>query len=84
MNLKVWKYWKLLVEKNIQATQEQILEKALMESKMDDEDIVITLCSMIDTYDMPTDVKFNSVIESALYGFESNGKSYKKSTIINR
>lgn len=45
-------------------------------------DTVIQLCNKIDTYKMPDDVKFNSIIETALYGFESNYIDYKKSDII--
>lgn len=45
-------------------------------------DTVIELCNRIDTYDMPTAVKFNTVIETAFYGFESNFITYNKSDII--
>ena len=45
-------------------------------------DTVIELCNRIDTYSMPNAVKFNTVIETALYGFESNSISYKKSDIL--
>lgn len=48
----------------------------------DTSDTVITLCSMIDTYDMPDYIKFNTVIETALYGFETNNIDYKKSDIL--
>ena len=45
-------------------------------------DTVVELCNRIDTYSMPTYVKFNTVIESAWYGFESNFIDYKKSDIL--
>lgn len=45
-------------------------------------DTVIELCKIIDTYDMPIDVKFNTVIESTLYGFESNYIKYNPSDIL--
>lgn len=45
-------------------------------------DTVVSLCRMIDTYSMPDYIKFNTVIESALYGFESNNIEYKKSDIL--
>ena len=45
-------------------------------------DIVIELCNKIDTYDMPTAIKFNTVIESAWYGFEHYHIPYKKSDIL--
>ena len=45
-------------------------------------DIVIELCNKIDTYDMPTTIKFNTVIESAWYGFEHYHIPYKKSDIL--
>lgn len=45
-------------------------------------DTVIELCNRIDTYDMPVAVKFNTVIETAFYGFESNFIAYEKSDIL--
>ena len=45
-------------------------------------DTVVELCNFIDTYDMPTYVKFNTVIETAWYGFERNGVQYKKRDIL--
>lgn len=45
-------------------------------------DTVVELCKLMDTYNMPAHVKFNSIIETAYYGFESNGISYKKSDIL--
>ena len=45
-------------------------------------DIVVELCNKIDTYDMPTAIKFNTVIESAWYGFEHYHIPYKKSDIL--
>ena len=58
------------------------IEKLFTESKLDNEDIVISLCNMVDTYNMPTATKFNSVIETALYGFESNRMQYTKKEIL--
>ena len=45
-------------------------------------DTIVELCNRIDTYDMPISVKFNTVIETALYGFESNSIAYKKCDIL--
>ena len=45
-------------------------------------DTVVELCNRIDTYQMPTAVKFNTVIETACYGFESNNIDYKKSELL--
>lgn len=45
-------------------------------------DTVVELCNRIDTYSMPTAVKFNTVIETAFYGFESNNIDYKKSELL--
>lgn len=45
-------------------------------------DTVVELCSRIDTYNMPTQVKFNTVIETAWYGFESNCIPYTKKEIL--
>ncbi len=45
-------------------------------------DTVVELCNFIDTYDMPTYVKFNTVIETAWYGFERNGVQYTKANIL--
>lgn len=59
------------------------LDKLFIESnKFDTVDIVLNLCEMIDTYDMPTSIKFNTVIETAYYGFESNSILYNKSDIL--
>lgn len=58
------------------------IDKLFIDSKLDNDDIVISVCEMVDTYDMPTDIKFNTVIESALYGFESNSKPYSKKDIL--
>lgn len=46
------------------------------------EDTVVELCNMIDTYNMPSAIKFNTVIETAWYGFESNSIPYSKSDIL--
>ena len=45
-------------------------------------DTVIELCNRIDTYNMPNAVKFNTIIETAWYGFESNAIEYNKSEIL--
>lgn len=45
-------------------------------------DTVIELCNRIDTYSMPNYIKFNTIIETAWYGFESNAINYNKSDII--
>lgn len=46
------------------------------------QDTIIELCKFVDTYSMPTAVKFNTVIETAWYGFESNRIEYSKSDIL--
>ena len=59
------------------------LDKLFLENnKFDTADIVLNLCEMIDTYDMPTSIKFNTVIETAYYGFETNSIQYTKSDIL--
>ena len=45
-------------------------------------DTIVELCKRIDTYDIPDSVKFNTVIETALYGFGSNNLDFKKSEIL--
>lgn len=45
-------------------------------------DTIVELCTRIDTYNMPTAVKFNTVLETAWYGFESNGIEYTRSQIL--
>lgn len=45
-------------------------------------DTVLELCKLVDTYDMPVNVKFNTVIETALYGLESRHKEYSRSEIL--
>ena len=45
-------------------------------------DTVVLLCNNIDTYSIPNDIKFNTVIETAYYGFENNNVEYKKSDIL--
>ena len=45
-------------------------------------DTVLELCHRIDTYQMPDHVKFNTIIETAWYGFESNSIEYSKSDIL--
>lgn len=46
------------------------------------QDTVLELCRLIDTYNMPDYVKFNTIIETSWYGFESNNISYNKSDIL--
>ena len=60
------------------------LDKLFVEDArfVDPADIVVELCNKIDTYDMPTLIKFNSVIETAWYGFEHYHIPYKKSDIL--
>ena len=45
-------------------------------------DTVVSLCNKIDTYDIPTDIRFNTVIETALYGFTCNHVDFKPSDIL--
>lgn len=45
-------------------------------------DTVVELCTRIDTYSMPTAVKFNTVIETALYGLEINNIEYTRNEIL--
>lgn len=60
------------------------LDKLFIENTRsnDTADVTINLCEMIDTYNMPTAIKFNTVIETAWYGFESNNVAYSKSDIL--
>lgn len=46
------------------------------------EDTIVELCHKIDTYNMPSDIKFNTVIETAMYGFEHNDIPYTKAEIL--
>ena len=46
------------------------------------QDTVVELCQKIDTYNLPEDIKFNTVIETAFYGFEHNSIEYRKSDIL--
>ena len=45
-------------------------------------DTVLQLCNLIDTYSMPNDIKFNTIIETAWYGLESNNIEYNKSEVL--
>lgn len=45
-------------------------------------DTVFELCQYIETYDMPSVVKFNTVIETAWYGFEQNGIQYSSKELL--
>lgn len=45
-------------------------------------DTIVELCARIDTYNMPTAVKFNTVIETALYGLETNNIEYDRKDIL--
>lgn len=45
-------------------------------------DTIVELCTRIDTYSMPTAVKFNTVIETALYGLEINSIEYNRKEIL--
>lgn len=60
------------------------LDKIFVESSRTSSpgDITIDLCNKIDTYEIPTAIKFNSVIETAWYGFEYYAIPYKKSEIL--
>lgn len=46
------------------------------------EDTVVELCNRIDTYDLPDFVKFNTIIETAWYGFESRNINYDKNSVL--
>lgn len=46
------------------------------------EDTVNELCKFIETYDMPNIVKYNTVIETAWYGFENNDIEYNQKKMI--
>lgn len=60
------------------------LEKIIIENtRMNDyQDTVHELAKLIDTYNMPNIVKFNTLIETAWYGFEQNGIKYDKSKLL--
>ena len=45
-------------------------------------DTVLELCKLIDTYTMSTAIKFNTVIESAWYGFESLRINYNAKEVL--
>lgn len=45
-------------------------------------DTVVELCKLIDTYTMSTAIKFNTVIETAWYGFESLRINYNKKEVL--
>ena len=45
-------------------------------------DTVIELCKLVDTYTMSTGIKFNTVIETAWYGFESLRINYNKKEVL--
>lgn len=60
------------------------LEKIIIENtRMNDyQDTIHELAKLIDTYDMPNIVKFNTLIETAWYGFENNGIEYDKKKML--
>lgn len=43
---------------------------------------ISNLCSMIDTYNVPTHVKYNIALENILYSMRVNGKNVSDSTIL--
>lgn len=45
-------------------------------------DTVVELCKFIDTYDMPNYVKFNTVIETSLYGFDFNNIDFDRYEVL--
>lgn len=45
-------------------------------------DTVFELCKLIDTYDMPTKIKYNTSIESSIYGLDKNSVPYTRSEIV--
>ena len=57
------------------------LEK-MFESGYDIYGTVVELCDRVDTYEMPQYVKYNVIIETAWYGFESHNISYSSSEIV--
>lgn len=45
-------------------------------------DTVFEVCKLIDTYEMPLRVKYNTALESCVYGFEKNGIKYEAKEIV--
>lgn len=46
------------------------------------EDTIAELCAMVDTYNMDSAVKFNTVIETAYYGLENNFIEYNPKSVL--
>lgn len=46
------------------------------------QDTVNELCQFVDTYDIPNIVKYNTVIETAWYGFSHNGIKFDKKELL--
>ena len=46
------------------------------------QDTVNELCQFVDTYDIPDIVKYNTVIETAWYGFSHNGIDFNKKELL--
>lgn len=46
------------------------------------EDTIVELCNMIDTYNMDSAIKFNTVIECAFYGLENNFIEYEPKQVL--
>lgn len=45
-------------------------------------DTVFEVCKLIDTYEMPLRVKYNTALESCVYGLEKNGIKYEAKEIV--
>lgn len=45
-------------------------------------DTVFEVCKLVDTYEMPLKVKYNTALESCVYGFEKNGVKYESKDIV--
>lgn len=45
-------------------------------------DIVFEVCKLIDTYEMPLRVKYNTSLESCIYGLEKNGVKYEAKEVV--
>ena len=46
------------------------------------EDTIVELCNLVDTYNMPGYIKFNTIVESAWYGLSSYYIEFNKHTIL--
>lgn len=60
------------------------IDKIIQENTLqnDIQDTVIKLCNLIETYEMPQNVKFNTVLETCWYGFNKSGMTFENSDFV--